>query len=497
MSDEQRRDEPRQAPGPSLHAVETWTDETPRLSPAEKTRDETAGVLARLDVALTAAVFAAGIALIAVFAPRFPFSDPWELKGLILLSIIALTADRFGLAVFGETKLSVSFISMFAAAVLFGPSGVVIVGPLTALSVYGPRDILSARSLFNIGNAALFGVLAAFTYRAIAGPLEDGLTIMMVPAALAGAAVAYAVNSILVAESVSLATRQTPWAVWKEKGQWFFPHYLVFGLLGLALALAYRALGVTGLLVFVAPPAMMQVAIRQYIDRTTKSVIALQQKNKDLERANAEIREMADRLGESYHGTLEALVMALDARDRETKGHSTRVTGYTLEMARHMGIEEGSAEWLDIQRAALLHDVGKIGVSDYILHKPGPLSPEEWQEMRRHPTIGHEMLSEVSFLSKASEIVYSHHERYDGQGYPRGLAGEAIPLGARIFAVADTLDAMTSDRPYRKAMTWETARDEIARNSGTQFDPQVVKIFLELFDEWIANGEYAERRRAA
>jgi HD-GYP domain-containing protein (c-di-GMP phosphodiesterase class II) len=100
-------------------------------------------------------------------------------------------------------------------------------------------------------------------------------------------------------------------------------------------------------------------------------------------------------------------------------------------------------------------------------------------------------------LSKASEIVYSHHERYDGKGYPRGLAGEAIPLGARIFAVADTLDAMTSDRPYRKAMTWETARDEIARNSGTQFDPHVVKVFLELFDEWIANGAYSDRRRAA
>jgi HD-GYP domain-containing protein (c-di-GMP phosphodiesterase class II) len=166
-------------------------------------------------------------------------------------------------------------------------------------------------------------------------------------------------------------------------------------------------------------------------------------------------------------------------------------------MARRIGIEEGSRQWADIQRAALLHDVGKIGVSDNILHKPGPLSPEEWQEMRRHPSIGYDMLKGASFLSTASEIVWSHHERYDGKGYPRGLAGEAICLGARIFAVADTFDAMTSDRPYRKATGWETAREEIERNSGTQFDPRVVEVFLALVEDWVANRERTDERRAA
>jgi HD-GYP domain-containing protein (c-di-GMP phosphodiesterase class II) len=144
--------------------------------------------------------------------------------------------------------------------------------------------------------------------------------------------------------------------------------------------------------------------------------------------------------------------------------------------------------------------VGKIGVSDFILHKPGPLTPEEWEEMRRHPSIGYEMLKGVRFLAGPAEIVYSHHERFDGKGYPSTLAGDEIPLGSRIFAVADTFDAMTSDRPYRRALPWEAAREEIARHSGTQFDPQVVEAFLQAYEDWVEKREkekVAERRRAA
>jgi HD-GYP domain-containing protein (c-di-GMP phosphodiesterase class II) len=127
--------------------------------------------------------------------------------------------------------------------------------------------------------------------------------------------------------------------------------------------------------------------------------------------------------------------------------------------------------------------VGKIGVPDFILHKPGPLTPEEWDDMKRHPNIGHDMLREISFLSGAASIVHCHHERFDGKGYPRGLAGDEVPLGARIFTIADAYDAMTSDRPYRKALTPEMAREEVLRHSGTQFDPQVVQAFLMVYDE--------------
>jgi HD-GYP domain-containing protein (c-di-GMP phosphodiesterase class II) len=257
-------------------------------------------------------------------------------------------------------------------------------------------------------------------------------------------------------------------------------------LLGLALGLSYQALGTTGIIAFMAPPFMMRLAMKQYVDKTARHVATLKHKNEQLERANRDILAMSTRLKETYDATLEALASALDARDRETAGHSSRVTVYTMDMARRMGIRDGTEEWLDIERASLLHDVGKIGVSDAILNKAGPLTAEEWEEMRRHPVIGYTMLKDVRFLANAADIVFSHHERYDGKGYPNGVEGEAIPLGARIFAIADAFDAMTSDRPYRRALDWEKARDEILANAGAQFDPKVIDAFLDCLSEWTA-----------
>lgn len=184
-------------------------------------------------------------------------------------------------------------------------------------------------------------------------------------------------------------------------------------------------------------------------------------------------------LRQTYHATLEALTAALDLRDKETEGHSRRVTEYATVIARAMGLD-GEAIGV-IRQGALLHDVGKIGIPDSMLHKAGPLSPDEWDLMRRHPEIGYNLLRDIEFLDDAaSTIVLHHHERYDGAGYPGKLAGSDIPPGARIFAVADTLDALTADRVYRKATSLETAQQEIARCSGTQFDPTIVNAFISI-----------------
>jgi len=446
-----------------------------------------------------AGVSAAGVGLIAWYVPRFDSSDT---LGLALLTLLAVLADRLATTIYGETRLSVSFVPIFAVAVLYGPSGVAIAGPIAAVAVHIPHRVLTIHPPFDVGNVTIAITLAAVTFEAMAGPARDEIHPVMLPAALVAAAVAYAVNAYLISQLVSLMTGRPLLDVWLEKGRWIFPHYVVFGLLGLALAMAYHALGVTGLLAFIAPPLMMQLSIKQYVERTTETVTALRRKNEELVTANREILEMTETLKETYDGTLEALVTALDARDRETKGHSTRVTEYTLDIARHMGLQPGTLTWEDLKRAALLHDVGKIGVSDFILHKPGPLTPEEWEEMRRHPGIAYEMLKGVRFLAAPAEIVLSHHERFDGKGYPRALAGDEIPQGARIFAVADTFDAMTSDRPYRRALPWEAARDEIVRHKGTQFDSQVVEAFLQAYDEWVQQearekAASIERQRAA
>jgi putative nucleotidyltransferase with HDIG domain len=186
-------------------------------------------------------------------------------------------------------------------------------------------------------------------------------------------------------------------------------------------------------------------------------------------------------LESSYETVLDALLSALDTRDTETEGHSERVTAYTMLLAEHMQVPQ--EELYHIERGALLHDIGKIGIPDRILLKPGPLTPEEWVEMKKHPVIGFRMCSKIDFLKGAAHIVLHHHERWDGKGYPDGLAGETIPLGARIFAVADTFDAMTTDRPYRSALTYAHARAEFEKHSGSQFDPAVVKAFLQVPQE--------------
>ena len=183
-------------------------------------------------------------------------------------------------------------------------------------------------------------------------------------------------------------------------------------------------------------------------------------------------------LEDSYESTLQALITALDYRDNETLGHSRRVVEYAVFVARTMGVKEPELSW--IRRGAILHDVGKIGVSDAILHKPGKLDLAEWAEMKRHPEMGFRMLEHIRFLAPALDIVHCHQERFDGTGYPRGLKGDEIPLGARIFATVDTFDAMTSDRPYRAALSIEEARDEIRRFAGTQFDPRVADVFLSI-----------------
>src|ERR1700735_5331503 len=193
------------------------------------------------------------------------------------------------------------------------------------------------------------------------------------------------------------------------------------------------------------------------------------------------LRSTMQDLERSYDITLEAMGDALDLRDEETEGHSRRVTAYTIALAQAMGVEADDLR--TIARGAFLHDIGKIATPDAVLLKPGRLNAEEMAIMKQHCERGYAMVSKIPFLREAAEIVYAHQERFDGTGYPRGLRGEEIPLGARIFAIADSLDAMTSDRPYREGRSFAEARAEIARCSGKQFDPAIVALFMEVPEE--------------
>jgi putative nucleotidyltransferase with HDIG domain len=203
-----------------------------------------------------------------------------------------------------------------------------------------------------------------------------------------------------------------------------------------------------------------------------------------VEERTAQLTSAIEQLERSYDDTLEALGSALDLKDAETEGHCQRVTAFCISIAREMPVP---GPYLAIlARAAFLHDIGKMAIPDSILRKPGPLDDAEKKKMREHCQIGYDMLTRIPFLRDAAEIVLAHQEFYDGSGYPRGLKGDQIPLGARIFTIADSLDAMISDRPYRRALPMSHAREEIQRCSGSQFDPKVVEVFMSIPEQhWL------------
>ena len=195
----------------------------------------------------------------------------------------------------------------------------------------------------------------------------------------------------------------------------------------------------------------------------------------------AKLREANAQLLNAYEATIDGLSHALDLRDRETEGHSRRVTEVTIKLAQALDISD--EEITHIRRGSLMHDIGKIGIPDSILHKPEPLADEEWSIMRKHPQFAYDMLASIEYLRPALVIPYNHHEKWDGTGYPRGLTGEEIPMSARLFAIADVWDALTSDRPYRPAWSQEQALAYIREQSGKHFDPKVVELFFKVIQE--------------
>lgn len=221
-------------------------------------------------------------------------------------------------------------------------------------------------------------------------------------------------------------------------------------------------------------------AKRHYEESLEETVLS---RTSELRSLNETLNQMLESLYTNYRATLRALAGALEARDVETAGHSDRVVAYSLKLGRELGLTHN--ELIALEQGALLHDIGKIGVPDSILRKTGPLSHEEWREMRSHIDYGLRIINGIDFLKGAAPVVGQHHEKFDGSGYPKGLQGQYIHINARIFAVADAFDAITSDRPYRSSQGYAAARDEIVANAGHHFDPTVVQAFLSVDEsEW-------------
>jgi putative nucleotidyltransferase with HDIG domain len=325
------------------------------------------------------------------------------------------------------------------------------------------------RTVFNIPLIFLANMAAWATYRGFSA-LPGHSALFLGLAGTATGLVHWAVNYGLLSGIVAVASKRSYWAQMRDAIP-VAPYNLAYGYAAIGFVALHDNFGTMGFTFAMAPVAALQ-AFLVVLSRRTR----LHEKERD--RLLGQLQEESIRVERSYDATLIALTHALDARDKETEGHSRRVVEYTRLVAVQLDIEGDDLKLLC--HGALLHDIGKIGVPDAILHKPGPLTEAEWQVMRRHPEIGALMVEEVEYLTEARRIILHHHERWDGRGYPLGLRGTQISAGARAFAIADTVDAITQDRPYRRGRSFDEAREELVRHRGTQFDPDAVDAFLSL-----------------
>lgn len=404
-------------------------------------------------------------------------------RPLLFVALVAATlvmhALRFDL--FGRGTQSPAAVTTIAVAALFGPLGVFVVeGALALHSAVRKVDLLGWS--FDFGALSLCGMSAGLTFGLMPGTGEPWI---LLAGAAAGIAY-YAINSTLLVGVWLLDEGVDPLAAWRERMAWLAPHYPVYGLLAGVLVVAQQRLDPYVLGAVVLPLFIAWFGQKQYLDRSRKGVEELRESNQRLGDANEALQELVsaksqlladksqllERVRLSYLQTVASLARTIEAKDPYTGGHTERVSDYALMLARELGFS--SDELRAVETGGVIHDIGKIGVPDHVLLKPGRLNEPEWREMRRHPEISSYILGELEIPEIAKDMARSHHERFDGNGYPDGLVGEAIPLAARVLSVADTIDAMTSDRPYRDALTFEAALEELGRNAGSQFCPRVI-----------------------
>lgn len=436
--------------------------------------------------------WSAKLLIAAVFATALAFwviVQPWQANldwlGLFALGLLTAIAQSVPVDIYRLGRISISAVIVLAGGILFGAPAALLLAAVAALVQWGLSKGIWYRCLFDLGTLTLSALTATAVYHWLVAFQASPDPILLVGPALVAAVAYYVVNVGLLTLVMALCEKSSPITVWNERFRWLTVHYVAYGAFSLFLVLGYQAIGVYGLAAYFLPPLLMRYVMKQYTERTEGNVAKLKRMNEELAKANEEGQTTLRELRATYEATLEALSTALDSRDSDTEGHSRRVVDYTSAIARRLGLSE--EQFAALLNGALLHDVGKIGVPDDILRKAGPLTEAEWEVMKRHPEQGCRMLEHIGFLNDALPVVRHHHERYDGSGYPDKLKGEDIPLGARIFAVADAFDAMTSHRPYRTSCSIELAREEIARCAGTQFDPAVVEAFLQLEPRQLAH----------
>ena len=408
-------------------------------------------------------VITAGLAAVVV-GMLLPSRAGWA---MLVFPALAVLAEVVGADVYGSSTVSLSAVPVLAAAAAGEPRAALVAAAAAGITTTArSRTRRLEQYLFNPAALVLCAALACL----VTAPAVGGVLPVLVTAVLMAAVAYFAIDNGLVALAIGLDTGRPTRTVMREELSWLLPSFAAYGVLGALLGYAWSTTAGWGVVAFLVPPTLLRLAQRQYLARTEQSVV--------------DLRAAADALLQQHRSTAAALAQAIEARDSGTGGHVHRVTALAQELLAIVDPVLATNEQLSF--GFLLHDVGKIGVPDAILCKPGPLDEAERRIMDTHPAIGHRIVEQAGFAPEVGEIVLTHHERWDGLGYPQGLRDQEIPLATRIFSVADSLDAMTDDRPYRAGMSLDEALEEVVRHSGAQFDPQAVHALLKLDRERIA-----------
>jgi putative nucleotidyltransferase with HDIG domain len=420
-------------------------------------------------VATVAACVLTAVCL-AIWLCRAP-SD-WVTLALLVIVILGVSLTAVRLSSGTEHVWSASLILHLGMTFALGP-----VGALAAAVAEAAGPMLRLRNgwfrvTFNLADLFVADIASWKTYQLVTGSELGPPAVRDIVAGILAGFVNWVLNhGLILAVFVAMEGRSSDPLRFIRSAMRFLPYSAAYGFAAVAFPLLLDARGTVGVAMVVAPIVAAQAFLvlleRQMTAREAEGTAHI-----------ADIEAGAQRIEVAHHVTLIALTNALDARDRETQGHSRRVVEYSREIGSVLGLDESDMRIL--AHGALLHDIGKIGIPDGILHKPGSLSEDEWTVMRTHPEIGAQMIEDVGTLREARRIILHHHERWDGRGYPHGLHTTQVVRGARIFSVADAIDAMTQDRPYRAAVSWDEAIDEVRRCSGSQFDPEVVEALLAL-----------------
>jgi putative nucleotidyltransferase with HDIG domain len=421
--------------------------------------------------------YVGGLVLAAIAATAFSNFGRITDKPLVFGLLVALTLslDMVRIELFERGNISPATVPAIVLGCLYGPAGPICAEAAILLGRAVRRTPSPLKQLFDFGLLALSGAAAAMVFEAVS--IEKVGALIAVSVAAGG--VYYLVNSWLVAMVWGLDEGISPLAAWRERAAWLWMHNLAAGAMAGTFVAAERTLGGSAFVIFGVPLLLVWATQKQYLQRSRTSVEALRVSHHDLEAANEQLRvalseneNLLERTKRAYLSTITSLARTIEAKDPYTGGHTERVAEYALMLARQLGFDEEELHAVEV--GAVIHDIGKIGIPDRILLKPGRLDSDEFAEMRRHPEISSYILDELELPPIVRDMARNHHERYDGKGYPDGLSGDEIPLAARILTVADAFDAMTSDRPYRRALSQEVAAAEIRRNVGSQFCPQVV-----------------------